>query len=345
VQIGRFYLAAITFVSGCALVGCSGTSPFESQPANPYSTAQDANSSSESPYERLVQTFSTQDENATDSSQLPSQMPAEPDNSWLASMRNAGESIGESINAAFTIPTQTTTAPDPTSLLGQTEDVGGELNYRAAKFQESLNNTESAIALYQKALEADPNDMRTMISYARLLDRTGRFREAEQLYLRSLEIEPENVIALNDLGMIYARQGMLDAALEPLAKAIELQPTSQRYRNNMAIVLVDAGRDDEAFEQLVLVHEAATAHYNVAYLLSRREQNDKAMWHLQQSLALNPDMVPARQLLESVAMTTPIPRGPEVVIQPYQTVSENPTPETAIPVMQHTPSIRPLPPF
>ncbi|MBI2479294.1 MAG: tetratricopeptide repeat protein [Planctomycetia bacterium] len=300
-QLSRFIVATITVVGGGALIGCSGAGPFGARPMDAFSTSAGFDNPNRQPYDQLAQAFPQQNLVGQGGSQMPPQPPpANGGSDWLASLRSTGASVGD----AFTIKPRTIPAVDPTSLANRPGDVGGALKYHAAKVYEADGNIAGAMALYQKSLQMTPNDVLAMIGYGRLLDRTGNFREAERLYLRAIELEPSNVVALNDLGMIYAHQGMLDPALESLSQAVQLQPANQRYRNNIAIVLIDAGRPEQAFGHLAAVHGEATAHYNLAFLLARRNLNDQAVGHLQQALAMNPQLTPARQLLDSLAVPT-----------------------------------------
>lgn len=297
-QLNRFIVVAITLSCGSTLVGCSGTSPFATQPVDAFSTSRGFDDPNRQPYGQLAQAFPQHNVIGQGGSQMPPQpVQSSAGSGWLASLKSSGNFVTE----AFSFKPQTIAAPDPTSLATQPGDVGGALNYHAAKVYEAEGNIAGAMALYQKSLQLTPNDVRSMIGYGRLLDRAGNFREAERLYHRALELEPNNAIAMNDLGMIYARQGMFDNALVRLNQAVQLQPSNLRYRNNIAIVLIDAGKPDQAFGHLVAVHGEATAHYNLAFLLSRRNRNDQAVAHLQQALSKNPQLTPARELLDSLA--------------------------------------------
>jgi len=325
---------------GGALVGCAGTSPFESQPMDAFSTTRGFDDPNRQPYDQLAQAFPQQNEAGSDGSRRPVQTPqSHAEGGWWASLRNMGGTISE----AFAVSPQTISAPNPTSLASPPSDVGGALNYHAAKILEADGNIVGAMALYEKSLQMTPNDARAMIGYGRLLDREGNFREAERLYHRALELEPTNVVALNDLGMIYARQGMFDEALDALSQAAQLQPTNQRYRNNIAIVLIDAGRPDEAFGHLAAVHGDATAHYNLAYLLTRNNMNELAVRHLQQALAMNPQLAPARQLLDSLA--TLVGYVQQVIPQPSLDNVAYPANATSGPGLPQERSLRPLPPL
>lgn len=339
-QLSRFIVAAIALMCGGAFTGCSGTSPFGTQPMDAFSTSNGFDDPDRQPYAQLDQAFPQQNVVGQSSSQMPPQ-PQQPKarSGWLASLRNTGGAVSE----AFSIQPQTIPAVDPTSLANRPGDVGGALNYHAAKVYETDGNIASAMALYQKSLQMTPNDVRTMIGYARLLDRTGNFREAERLYHRAIELEPTNVVALNDLGMIYARQGMLDSAIESLSQSVQLQPENQRYRNNIAIVLIDAGRPDEAFGHLAAVHGEATSHYNLAFLLARRNMNDQAVGHLQQALAMNPQLTPARQLLDSLTVTAGYAQ--QTTRLPASNVSGAPTNPNFAPYSPPDTPRRPLPPL
>lgn len=339
-QLSRFVVTVIALVLGNALLGCSGTNPFASQPTDAFSTARGFDDPNRQPYDQLAQAFPQHDVAEAVGSRMPVQ-PSQPnaENAWLASLRNTRGAISE----ALTITPQTIPAPDATSLSNQPGDVGGALNYHAAKVYEAQGNSAGAMALYQKTLQMAPNDVRAMIGYARILDREGNFREAERLYQQALGIEPTNAVALNDLGMIYARQRMFDKALQALHQAVELQPTSQRYRNNIAIVLIDAGRPDEAFGHLAAVHGEATTHYNLGFLLARRNMHAAAIWHLQKSLALNPQATPARQLIDSLADAGG--HASQTAAPPSFNVSGTPTSATLLPRSPQGSSQRPLPPL
>ncbi|MBC8355509.1 MAG: tetratricopeptide repeat protein [Planctomycetes bacterium] len=339
-QLSQAIATTLAIAYGCAFVGCAGPSPFDTQPMDAFSTAAGFDAPDRQPYDQLAQAFQQQNTLGPSGSRMPVQTPhPNAASGWMSSWQNAGDAVSR----AFTITPATTPAADPTSLANQPGDVGGQLNYHAAKVYETQGNVAGAMELYQKSLNMSPNDVRSMIGYARLLDRHGNFREAERYYLRAVELEPNNVVALNDLGMIYARQGMYDEALTPLNQAVLLQPANQRYCNNIAIVLLDADRTDEAFSHLAAVHGDATAHYNLGYLMSRRNRNSEAAGHLQQALAMNPRLTPARQLLDSLAAPAGyVQQGLPPVSRP---VYGYPTDANFTIVPHQTPTARPLPPL
>ena len=226
---------------------------------------------------------------------------------FLAPLERAMGSVAD----AFRIEPTVVPPNDPVSLASQPRSVGPDLHFRAGQVYESQGNLAAAVACYEKALDIDPCDFRTLLGCGRLYDRQSDFHQAESFYQRAIGVQPNNSAALNDLGMCYARQGSLDAAVSTLERAVLFQPDDPLYRNNLAMALVDCRRLDEAFQQLSAVHGAAGAHYNLGFLLSRRGMPDLARQHFERALQIDPGLTPARQMLARLdTETRPETYGP-----------------------------------
>jgi Tfp pilus assembly protein PilF len=202
-----------------------------------------------------------------------------------------------SVKSALTPQPTVIPADDPIRLSTPTTGVGPDLHYQAACLYEGQGNATAAARHYQKALEVQPDDIRSIISYARLCDRQRDFQRADTLYRRALELQPDNTTALNDAGMCYARFGQLQTSVPLLERAVHNQPDNKLYRNNLATVLVEADRVDEAYQHLCAAHGEAVAHYNLGYLLSRKNATERARHHLARALEIDPTLVPAQALL------------------------------------------------
>jgi Tfp pilus assembly protein PilF len=233
---------------------------------------------------------------------------AEPSVQTIAAKKPAGGAVGGAIASAFqktkaalTIEPKVVKAPDPLSLSTPTGDVGTELQFASARMHESQGNIERADALYRKAIEGSPRDLNLLVHYARMHDRAGSPDRAAEIYRQALQAHPGEASIYNDLGLCLARQKKLGDAMGTLRRATELQPTNALYRNNLATVLVDAGRPDEALSHLIAVHRPAAAHYNLGCLLYKAGRIDAAAGHLQQALAVDPQMSPAAELLASMS--------------------------------------------
>jgi hypothetical protein len=97
---------------------------------------------------------------------------------------------------------------------------------------------------------------------------------------------------------------MKDAAAA-LRRAVALDPKKVLYRNNLATVLVELDRSDEAYQTLVGVHGEAVAHYNVGFLLAKRNRKTEALRQFEQALASDPNLIEARQWIASLTGKSP----------------------------------------
>jgi tetratricopeptide (TPR) repeat protein len=129
-----------------------------------------------------------------------------------------------------------------------------------------------------KAAEAIPHLERAPRGNAPLLRNlglayamAGRMPEAEATLREAVRLEPDNAGAWSNLCLVHRKLGQLSLALEECEHAARLAPQLPEVRTSLGQVLLQAGRLDEA------------------------EQT------LQAALALKPDFVPARRLLERLA--------------------------------------------
>jgi tetratricopeptide (TPR) repeat protein len=172
-----------------------------------------------------------------------------------------------------------------------------ELYVGLAQMSHRAGNVPQARSLYQKALAKDANHLEALLGAARMEDREGQLDVALMLYKRATAAHPRNATALNDLGLCHARRGELVAAHHVLEQAVQLDPARPLYRNNVAKVLVELNGIDHAMRHLAAGHPPAVANYNMAVLLSERGRNQEAAHYLEQALAVDPQMEPARTML------------------------------------------------
>jgi tetratricopeptide (TPR) repeat protein len=203
------------------------------------------------------------------------------------------------VSSAFTMKPKTET-DDPTSLASKTGKVGAAPYIAAGRLLENQDKLIEAQQKYEQALKSEPNDLTAMVSLARLHDRQGNGPQAIELYQRAIKSYPKTALVHNDLGLCHARQQQWSKATECLNSAIALQPANPKYRNNLATVMVEMGRPDEALKQLTAVNPPAVAHYNLAYLLQQKGQNQLAVSHLQQAIATDNTLGPAHEMLAAL---------------------------------------------
>jgi tetratricopeptide (TPR) repeat protein len=171
---------------------------------------------------------------------------------------------------------------------------GPELHVAVARLYEQSNKMAEAEQAYLLALKEKSDFLPALMGYAHLQDQLGKSKEAIELYQRAVQAYPQQALVHNNLGLCYARQNRLDEAIAAIGRAIQLDAKNPLYRNNMAAVLVDQGRMREAFEHLQAVHGDAGAYYNLGYLLNKKGQPQAALQNFKLALQADPSMDAAR---------------------------------------------------
>lgn len=246
-------------------------------------------------------------------------------------------SVGRSVSGAFKrttdqvsnaleIKPKVVPAADSVKLSNMPGQLSPVLYVRGAAFSEAKGNMEGAQQQYEKALALDPNDITTLIAYARFRDRMSDSNQALEIYQRARSIEPSNATVWNDLALCHARRGEVEPALGAMQRAIALRPDNARYRNNLAAVLVQADRPDDAVRELQQVHSPAAANHNVACLLLRLHNQALAIDYLRRAVSLDPSLQRARVMLSRLDQAgTKTPReqtdngGIDIVMPPERT--------------------------
>jgi len=237
----------------------------------------------------------TGDQAKAGASGLGSAKPPANDGFLLASWKKTAAAVTG--GAATTKAKLVAPEDDPLRLDRVPKKIGPEVYVGAARLLENQGNYDEAESKYHEALKAAPSDLNALVGLARLHDRKGEPQKALEVYQRTVQLHPNSALAFNDMGLCYRRQRQLDRSLTAFRKAIELQPDNTKYHNNLAAALVDAGRGDEAFRELSAQNSPAVAHFNLAYLLEQQKQHGNAVRHLEQAIALDPAMTPAREML------------------------------------------------
>jgi Tfp pilus assembly protein PilF len=198
---------------------------------------------------------------------------------------------------------------DPARLDSPPEQLTSALYVRAAAWSEHQGATAKARQQYEKALELEPRNVKTILLLARFHDRQKNDSEASRWYARARELEPNNALVLNDIGLFHARRREFQPALEALEQAVRLTPRNVRYHNNLAGVLVQAGRPNDAVTSLQRVHGDTIANLNVGNFLYMEKDFSRAALYLRRAQQLDPSLVAARDLLsridEAVAQVAP----------------------------------------
>lgn len=206
---------------------------------------------------------------------------------------------------------------DPVSLNSDPGPINPAIYVATAQILEKSGRIDEAKNQYGKAVAVAPNDKEALIGFARLHDRQGEFADAEKFYARAIKAHPQHAEFYNDLGLCLARQKKTRQAADVLAKAVEADPDKALFHNNLATVLVDLGKHDEALKHFSAAQNESIAHYNLGYLLFRKNENAAAIRHLKIARQLNPNFAQASQMLARLEA-----RGPSVDPPTYR-ISDN----------------------
>lgn len=99
------------------------------------------------------------------------------------------------------------------------------LNLTPAITLRRLGKTSYAIASYDKAIEADPNNYEAWDNRGYALAKLGKLSEAHASIDRSLQIKPDHVNGIYNKGYCYACQKKTTLAVNHIAQAIKMNPT------------------------------------------------------------------------------------------------------------------------
>ena len=198
---------------------------------------------------------------------------------------NPSPSIGDRISSGFSsIGHALSPAPekpaeeDPIALKTPAKLVRAmELYVAVARVYEEAGKFEEAEEQYRAAMKIAPNDLRVLLGYAKLKDRTNESDEADRNYQQAATKFPAVPAVFNNMAGHYAHQGKLREAMAAMEKAIQLRPREPRYRTNLAALLVASGRNNEAFDQLRTVYDEPIAHYDLGFLLNRQGAKQAAV--------------------------------------------------------------------
>ncbi len=211
--------------------------------------------------------------------------------------------VSSNVSDAFEIQPRIESATDPAQLSSHPDKLSPALYVRAATWSEDQGAKTKAQQQYAKALELDPQNVKTLVAFARFHDRQGHDSEALQMYRRANSLGPNNVVVLNDIGLFQARRRNFAPALEALQQTVQLAPQNVRYCNNLAGVLVQSGRPNDAVTVLRGVHSEAVANMNVGHFLSMEKDFSQATAYFRQAAQLDPSLVAARDMLEQIGET------------------------------------------
>lgn len=161
------------------------------------------------------------------------------------------------------------------------------------------NRTEARIS-YDKVLKLSPKNVDAIMGLARLDVALGRMDEAEARLVKAQKLAPKNPKVAISLGQYYSARKNWPTALEHMTLARSLAPYDPACAYHLGFVQAKSGDLMSALANFTEAVGAAEAQYNLAYILHQDGNLVAAEEHLQQAIALKPELAQAQSLLITV---------------------------------------------
>ncbi|MGH8665104.1 MAG: tetratricopeptide repeat protein [Burkholderiales bacterium] len=160
---------------------------------------------------------------------------------------------------------------------------------------------DEAQALYERILEAQPENADALHFLGLLMRQRSRHAEALELMRRAVAAAPDYASAHNNLANLLCETGKLDEAARHLLRALELEPDDVRALNNLGNVARAAGQTEEAvrcFERAVeLAPEFALPYENLGRVHMVAGDIPRAHVMFCKAVALDHELTHSRQFV------------------------------------------------
>ncbi|MFD8369552.1 tetratricopeptide repeat protein [Streptomyces sp. NPDC059688] len=163
----------------------------------------------------------------------------------------------------------------------------GAISWAVATRSDMFAESKAPAPAYQ---EAD-SLLRKGIQQDRNHDHAG----AAHSYARVLELQPQNKYAWYDLGYAAEEVGNTDDARRAYERALTIDPAFSPALYNEALLLKKS-KPDQAMALLERAmtadpKSAATAHYHIGLIWSRKGRDRQAVTEFRQAVAINPSLL------------------------------------------------------
>ena len=207
-----------------------------------------------------------------------------------------------SANATNSVPTSNSAAPGESIEL-----VGAEPGEKAVGLLTEGNqlleskDLEKAVAKYQAALKANPDEEDAYFNMGIALARMGKTNEAKIAYEEALKRVPDYAEVHINLGNLLMARDDLAGAESHFRDAIKSRPESATGQNALGTVYARQGKTAESTvffaEAIRLQPGYAQAHVNLANAYISLKRFDEANRELRMVLSTNPTFEPARRAM------------------------------------------------
>jgi tetratricopeptide (TPR) repeat protein len=164
--------------------------------------------------------------------------------------------------------------------------------YDAISLSVRSGNPDEALAAYQEAELADPDDPENRVLLANLYLIAGAIDEADELLASILAEEPQNTEALYIRSLVAGSRGDLDAQRETLQRILEIAPDDTRALASLGEVYLQKREFDEAERTFVAALELddadLVARMGLGNVYLREEEYEAAEEQFSAAVELEP---------------------------------------------------------
>ena len=156
----------------------------------------------------------------------------------------------------------------------------------------AINDFDSAIVQYQKAIELDDKHHYAIRNWGLALSKQNKKKEAEEKYLECIKVKPDYAEVYNDLGNLYLDHFEYEKAISYYNKSKKIDPKFIYPYRNIGVAFSKQGKTDEAIKELndtliLFPDDAATVNDLGNIYLDLKDFN-KAISLYQQATLFNP---------------------------------------------------------
>ena len=176
-------------------------------------------------------------------------------------------------------------------------------NIRGAAFAK-LDQFDSAIASYKKALKIQPNQADAHNNLGCALKAQGKIDEAIRVLNKALELNPSYPDPYNNMGNVLKDKGRVNDAMEYYNKALSIKPNYAEAQLNLGSAFKEQGNLKKAMEAcnkaLSIQPHYAEAYVNMGAIFYEQGQIDKCISSYEKALKIKPDYPEAEHMLSAL---------------------------------------------
>ena len=180
--------------------------------------------------------------------------------------------------------------------------------YELARIYSKLGMTDSAIALYRRAIAIKPEEPPYLEGLGIALGRNGRWDEAERVLRTARSIDSRNYLTYLHLGNILVTQHQQPAAaFEYYTSALVLEPDAPELHTNLGNIYYLRGDYEKALAEYRIQTdrwpETSEAWLNMGRVYLLKGDRGKARVAVRRALQISPRLKAALELLGEIEMT------------------------------------------